>query len=50
MGKTKKQDMLFNFRSNERVQDALVKLADFYGLTCSSYLRMMILREVKLIT
>jgi hypothetical protein len=45
MPKANNQDKVFNFRYNLRVMSALEKLAEFYGLNCSSYLRMMILRE-----
>jgi hypothetical protein len=47
MSKVKNQDKIFNFRYNARVQSALEKLAEFHGLSCSSYLRMSILRDVK---
>ncbi len=47
MPKAKYQDKVFNFRHNAKVQEALEKLAEYHGLTCSSYLRMSILRDVK---
>ncbi len=47
--KAKNQTLVFNMRTNERVQGALETLADSYGLTCSAYLRMTILKEFKAI-
>ncbi len=47
MPKIKNQDRIFNFRYNKKVKDSLEKLAEFHGLSCSSYLRMSILRDVK---
>lgn len=45
--KAKNQTLVFNMRTNERVQNALETLADFYGLSSSAYLRMTILKEFK---
>ena len=43
-----KQSTTFDMRLDPRVKNALEKLADYHGLTQSGYLRMIILREVKL--
>jgi hypothetical protein len=42
-----KQSTTFDMRLEPRVKKALEQIADFYGLSQSGWLRMMILREVK---
>jgi hypothetical protein len=43
------QDQTFNFRYDENIKNALKKLAKYYGLSRSSYLKMAILRDFRLI-